>query len=94
MTDASFSLVTSVFTVGGLLGSSVANLVMDRWGRRGAIRASALSVAIGGGLMGISASIGPFIVGRYTFFGVTPKSTCEMCCPEHSSVLAQDLASA
>jgi MFS transporter, SP family, solute carrier family 2 (facilitated glucose transporter), member 3 len=68
MTDTTFSVVTAIFTFGGLLGSSVANLVMDRWGRRGAIRTSALSVAVGAGLMGMSGSLGPLLLGRYLGF--------------------------
>ncbi|KAF7796537.1 hypothetical protein EIP86_007717 [Pleurotus ostreatoroseus] len=36
MSDATFSVVTSVYTVGGFLGSFFANVVMDRWGRKGA----------------------------------------------------------
>lgn len=64
MSDATFSVVTSIYTVGGLLGSLVANVVMDRWGRRGAVRASAVMFAIGSGIMGISSSLGPLIFGR------------------------------
>lgn len=65
MSDFSFSVVTAVFTVGGLAGSLVANLVMDRWGRKGAARASALLVSVGAGMMGISGSIGLLGLGRY-----------------------------
>ncbi|KAI0811033.1 general substrate transporter [Irpex lacteus] len=64
MSDATFSVVTAVYTVGGLLGSLVANVVMDRWGRRGAVRASAVMFAIGSGIMGMSASLSPLIFGR------------------------------
>ncbi|THH31750.1 hypothetical protein EUX98_g2430 [Antrodiella citrinella] len=38
MTDARFSVVTAVYTIGGLLGSLVANVIMDRYGRKGAIK--------------------------------------------------------
>lgn len=64
MSDATFSVVTSVYTVGGFLGSFFANVVMDRWGRKGAVRASSLMVILGSGVMGISASLGPLIIGR------------------------------
>ena len=64
MSDATFSVVTSVYTVGGLLGSMFANVIMDRWGRKGAINASAAMMALGAGLMGVSASLSPLIVGR------------------------------
>lgn len=64
MSDATFSVVTSVYTVGGLLGSLVANVVMDRWGRKGAVRASSVMFVLGSGLMGVSASLSALIVGR------------------------------
>ena len=64
MSDATFSVVTSVYTAGGFLGSSVANLVMDRWGRKGAVLASSLIMALGAGFMGVAASLGPLIFGR------------------------------
>ncbi|KAF7338630.1 25S rRNA adenine-N(1) methyltransferase [Mycena venus] len=64
MSDFKFSVVTSVFTVGGLAGSLVANLIMDRWGRKGASRVSSLLVAVGAGLMTVSASVGVLGLGR------------------------------
>ncbi|KAJ7093162.1 general substrate transporter [Mycena epipterygia] len=64
MSDFKFSVVTAVFTVGGLAGSLVSNLVMDRWGRKGAARASSLLVAVGAGLMCVSASVGILGLGR------------------------------
>lgn len=67
MSDFKFSVVTAVFTVGGLAGSLVSNLVMDRWGRRGAARASSLLVAVGAGLMCVSASVGILGLGRYVY---------------------------
>lgn len=65
MSDATFSVVTSVYTVGGLLGSLVANVVMDRWGRKGAVRASSSMFVLGSGIMTISGSLYPLILGRY-----------------------------
>ncbi|KAI0736559.1 general substrate transporter [Fomitopsis betulina] len=64
MTDATFSVVTSVYTVGGLLGSLGANLVMDRWGRKGAVRTSAILTGVGAALMGVSAGLASLIIGR------------------------------
>ena len=64
MSDATFSVLTSVYTVGGLLGSIGANLVMDRWGRKGAILLSAFIMAVGAGFMGVAASLSPLILGR------------------------------
>lgn len=64
MSDSTFSVVTSVFTVGGLMGSLVANLILDRYGRKGAVQASGALFALGAGLMAISASIGLLMFGR------------------------------
>ncbi|KAK7023886.1 25S rRNA adenine-N(1) methyltransferase [Favolaschia claudopus] len=64
MSDFKFSVVTAVFTVGGLVGSLVANLFMDRMGRKGASRVSSLLVALGAGLMTVSASIPILGLGR------------------------------
>ncbi|KAJ7632244.1 general substrate transporter [Roridomyces roridus] len=64
MSDFTFSVVTTLFTVGGLAGSIVANLVMDRWGRRAAARISAAFVAVGSSLMCVSASVGILGLGR------------------------------
>lgn len=66
MSDFKFSVITSLFTAGGFAGSMVANLVMDRWGRRGAARASSLLVGIGASLMCVSASVGVLGFGRYS----------------------------
>ncbi|KAF8200019.1 hypothetical protein K438DRAFT_2015984 [Mycena galopus ATCC 62051] len=64
MSDFTFSVVTAVFTVGGLAGSLMANLIMERWGRRDAARLSALLVAIGAGLMTVAASVSILGLGR------------------------------
>ncbi|OSD02784.1 general substrate transporter [Trametes coccinea BRFM310] len=64
MDNATFSLLTSIYTVGGLLGSVGANVVMDRWGRKGACLASAFVMAVGAGFMGVAASLSPLLVGR------------------------------
>ncbi|KAI0371781.1 general substrate transporter [Pilatotrama ljubarskyi] len=64
MDNATFSVLTSVYTVGGLLGSIGANLVMDRWGRKGACLASAFIMAVGSGFMGVAASLSPLTIGR------------------------------
>ncbi|GBE82524.1 Probable metabolite transport protein [Sparassis crispa] len=64
MSDATFSVVTSVYTVGGLSGSLGANLVMDRWGRKGAVLTSSVAMAFGAGMMGVAASLTPLVIGR------------------------------
>jgi sugar porter (SP) family MFS transporter len=69
MSDVTFSVVTSIYTVGGLVGSIGANVAMDRWGRRGASRLSAVMTAIGSLFMAASSSIIALLVGR-TLVGV------------------------
>ncbi|KAJ3482500.1 hypothetical protein NLI96_g6940 [Meripilus lineatus] len=69
MSDATFSILTSVYTIGGLLGSLFANVIMDRWGRKGAVRASAITVVGGAGMMGVAGSLTPLVIGRI-FAGV------------------------
>ncbi|TFK46028.1 general substrate transporter [Heliocybe sulcata] len=64
MTDATFSVVTSVFTVGGLLGSMGANIIMDKRGRKDAVRASSLMTAAGTSIMALSSSVYPLAFGR------------------------------
>ncbi len=64
MSDATFSLITSMFTVGGFLGSCTASLVMDRSGRKGALQLSGLLVAVGSGLMGVASSTNLLLFGR------------------------------
>ena len=64
LSDATFSLVTSIFTLGGLAGSLFANLIMDKWGRRGAHRICAFLIAFGSAFMGLSDSFFFLLVGR------------------------------
>lgn len=65
MSDVSFSVVTSIFTVGGLLGSAVANLFMDGSGRKGTLRICAALTAVGAALMGLSNSVLLLAIGRF-----------------------------
>lgn len=64
MSDATFSLLTSVFTIGGLLGSLSANAVMDRFGRKGAVQASSMFVAVGAALMTVASNVPVLCFGR------------------------------
>ncbi len=64
MSDATFSLITSMFTVGGFLGSCTASIVMDRRGRKAALQFSGLLVAVGSGLMGVASSTVLLLLGR------------------------------
>jgi MFS transporter, SP family, solute carrier family 2 (facilitated glucose transporter), member 3 len=65
MSDVTFSVVTSVYTIGGLLGSMTANIAMDRFGRKEAVQISSLLYAIGAGVMGLSPVLSCFMVGRF-----------------------------
>lgn len=65
MSDATFSLLTSVFTIGGLLGSLSANTVMDRYGRKGAVQASSIFVAVGAALMAVASNVPVLCFGRF-----------------------------
>ncbi|KAF9239597.1 general substrate transporter [Melanogaster broomeanus] len=57
--------LTSLFTVGGLFGSLFANLAMDRYGRKGATRLSAVFNAAGSAMSGVAASVAPIALGRF-----------------------------
>ncbi|KAG5221515.1 25S rRNA adenine-N(1) methyltransferase [Salix suchowensis] len=79
MDDFTFSAVTAVFTIGGLLGSVVANLVTDKYGRKGATRASALLVALGTAFMTVAGSVGVIAFGRYRSLLVGMGSGIGLC---------------
>jgi MFS family permease len=85
MSDATFSVVTSVYTLGGFFGSLGANIIMDRYGRKGASRLSAVLTAAGSSLFGLSSSVGPLILGRYVLhtsniFNIShPQISCWSC---------------
>ncbi|KAI0048236.1 general substrate transporter [Auriscalpium vulgare] len=64
MSDATFSLLTSAYTIGGLVGSLSASLVIARLGRRGTVQYSSAFFVTGAGLMAISASLPPLLFGR------------------------------
>lgn len=64
MSDFTFSLITSIYTIGGLAGSLVANMVMDRWGRRGTNSISAVLITVFTALMGLSSSVPLLLISR------------------------------
>jgi SP family facilitated glucose transporter-like MFS transporter 3 len=64
MSDATFSFITSMFTVGGFLGSCTASNVMNRRGRKAALQLSGVLVAVGSGLMGVVSSTVLLLLGR------------------------------
>jgi len=65
MSDATFSFITSMFTVGGFLGSCTASNVMNRRGRKPALQFSGLLVVVGSGLMGVASSTVLLLLGRF-----------------------------
>lgn len=64
MSDAVFSLVTSMFTVGGFVGSFTSSMFMESHGRKAALQFNGLSVAVGSGLMAIAPSTFLLLLGR------------------------------
>ncbi|KAJ3842779.1 general substrate transporter [Lentinula raphanica] len=65
LNDFTFSAVTSVFNLGGLLGSSQANVLMEKYGRRGTARFSAALTALGSAIMGLSGNVALLGTGRF-----------------------------
>jgi len=86
MSDTTFSVVTSMFTVGGFFGSLFSNIIMDRYGRKGASRLSAALTAAGAALFGLSASVGPLILGRFLVGLAAGLGIC--LCPIYLSEIA------
>ncbi|KAF8321442.1 major facilitator superfamily domain-containing protein [Cantharellus anzutake] len=64
ISDALFGVITAFFTLGGLLGSLSANLIMDCLGRRGALLVNAFIIAIGSTIFAISGGATGFIIAR------------------------------
>ncbi|KAG2752118.1 general substrate transporter [Suillus brevipes Sb2] len=86
MSDATFSVVTSMYTMGGFFGSLSANIVMDRYGRKGASRLSAVLTAAGSTVFGLSSSVGPLILGRFLVGLAAGLGIC--LCPIYLSEIA------
>ncbi|KAG2115507.1 general substrate transporter [Suillus clintonianus] len=86
MSDATFSVVTSMYTFGGFFGSLSANIVMDRYGRKGASRLSAALTASGSAVFGLSSSVGPLILGRFLVGLAAGLGIC--LCPIYLSEIA------
>jgi SP family facilitated glucose transporter-like MFS transporter 3 len=64
MTDATFSVVTSAFTIGGVIGSLLASYSLDRFGRKGALMGSSSLFATGSGMMAGAHNATVFGLGR------------------------------
>ncbi|XP_056350667.1 LOW QUALITY PROTEIN: solute carrier family 2, facilitated glucose transporter member 5-like [Oenanthe melanoleuca] len=62
-----YALTVSIFALGGLLGSLLVGLLVEQYGRNGALSRSALLVLLAGGFMGFSRELGSpemVIIGR------------------------------
>ncbi|KFY07368.1 hypothetical protein V492_07200 [Pseudogymnoascus sp. VKM F-4246] len=64
MDKAQFAFVSSIFTIGGLIGSLLAGPVSTRFGRLPAMRISAVFYVVGAFIMAWSATIPSFAIGR------------------------------
>ncbi|KAG9286782.1 hypothetical protein G9A89_012332 [Geosiphon pyriformis] len=64
MTAAEFSIVTSIFTLGGLFGSLLAPKGADRKGRRWTLMFNSIFLGVGSLLMGLANSMSVLIIGR------------------------------
>lgn len=67
MSDTTFSVVTSAFTFGGLIGSLLASYSVDRFGRKGALMSSSSLFATGAAMMAGAHNANVFGVGRWVF---------------------------
>ncbi|KAF4622587.1 hypothetical protein D9613_009239 [Agrocybe pediades] len=65
MTDVTFSLITSIYTIGGLTGSLLAKYAMDRTGRRGANCISAFLIVLGTTVMALAGNVTTLLAGRF-----------------------------
>ncbi|KAJ2510565.1 Bifunctional purine biosynthesis protein PurH [Coemansia sp. RSA 1939] len=65
MGDAMYSVCTSIFAIGGLLGSLSAGWMAERWGRRGALVYNNVSYVLGPLLMAFAVSPVMLAAGRF-----------------------------
>ena len=59
-----FGYLTSIYTIGGLVGSLCTGTIADKRGRRSACIAGASSIAIGGAIMALAPAFGLLLFGR------------------------------
>lgn len=64
MSNATFGFVTSVFTIGGLIGSLSSTYFMNKFGRKGAVKFNALFILAGSALMTVAWSSFLLTLGR------------------------------
>ncbi|KAJ1927232.1 hypothetical protein IWQ60_003122 [Tieghemiomyces parasiticus] len=65
MSDGSFSFATSIFTLGGLVGSVLAPFVADRYGRKTATVANNLTYILGSLAMSLASNLPWLLTGRF-----------------------------
>lgn len=65
MNDTMYSIATSIFAIGGLLGSLLAGWMADRWGRRGALVYNNVFYLVGPLLMAFAVSPIMLTAGRF-----------------------------
>jgi MFS family permease len=64
MDDAQFAVISSIFTLGGLLGALCAGPISNSYGRLLAMRLTSLFYALGSGLAAVSVNIPLMVTGR------------------------------
>src|SRR5690348_3270936 len=69
MSTVQYSLATSVFNLGGLMGSLMASRIADNKGRRWTLLANCVFLSIGPIVMGFAKSYGELVFGR-TLVGI------------------------
>ncbi|NXH88913.1 GTR9 protein, partial [Edolisoma coerulescens] len=76
-----YALTVSIFALGGLVGSLLVGVLVERYGRNGALSRSALLVLLAGGFMGFSRELGSpemVIIGR-SITGLHSGGCCPGC---------------
>ncbi|NXQ94419.1 GTR9 protein, partial [Sagittarius serpentarius] len=80
-----YSLTVSIFALGGLVGSLLVGVLVERYGRNGVLSRSALLVLLAGGFLGFSRELGSpemVIVGR-SITGLHSGGCCRGCRAVH-----------
>ncbi|NXE81952.1 GTR9 protein, partial [Cochlearius cochlearius] len=84
-----YSLTVSIFALGGLVGSLLVGMLVERYGRNGTLSRSALLVLMAGGFMGFSRELGSpemVIIGR-SIMGLHSGRVCLGCGAVHGPFL-------
>lgn len=64
MSNATFGFVTSIFTIGGLVGSLSSSYWMNKFGRKGAAKVNAAFILLGSVLLMLASSAKMLVLGR------------------------------